>query len=90
MDAERLAIRYHGEVLDLSRTKYRLLAAFVARPGRVFSRSQLMDAAWDEPETSFDRTVDARVKTLRAKLHAVRADEAILTVPISQRTSRVG
>ncbi len=75
VDPERLAIRYHGEALDLSRTEYRLLAAFVARPGRVFSRAQLMDAAWDEPEASFDRTVDAHVKTLRAKLHAVRADE---------------
>ncbi len=75
VDADRLAIRYHGTPLDLSRTEYRLLAAFVARPGRVFSRAQLMDAAWDEPEASFDRTVDAHVKTLRAKLRAVRPEE---------------
>ncbi len=75
VDADRMAIHYHGVPLDLSRTEYRLLDAFIARPGRVFSRAQLMDAAWDEPDASFDRTVDAHVKTLRAKLHAVRADE---------------
>ncbi len=75
IDAERCAIRFHGHPLELSRTEYRLLSALIAKPGRVFSRAQLMDAAWDEPEASFDRTVDAHVKTLRAKLHALRPDE---------------
>ncbi len=75
VDDERCTVRFHGELLDLSRTEFRLLSAFIARPGRVFSRAQLMDAAWDEPDASFDRTVDAHVKTLRAKLHALRPEE---------------
>lgn len=74
VDAERCAIRYHGTPLALSRYEYRLLAALVAKPGRVFSRAQLMDAAWEEPEASMERTVDTHIKSVRAKLRAVRPD----------------
>ena len=41
------------------------------RPGRVFTRDELLDKVWDDDSDSFDRTVDAHVKTLRAKLKAV-------------------
>lgn len=61
-------ISYRGRALDLTRNEYRLLAALLASPGRVFSRDQLMTAAWDDPGASLDRTVDAHIKTLRAKL----------------------
>jgi two-component system, OmpR family, catabolic regulation response regulator CreB len=74
VDAARRQIRYFGRVLDLSRTEYELLQTFIRRPGRVFTREQLMASVWDEPEASMDRTVDAHIKNLRAKLKAVRAD----------------
>ncbi len=64
-------ISYFGKVLDLSRYEYRLLQVFIRRPGFVFSRDQLMDFVWDEPENSMDRTVDAHIKNIRAKLKAV-------------------
>ena len=68
-------ISYFGAPLDLSRYEYNLLMPFIQRPGQVFSRDQLMDLAWDEPEASMDRTVDAHIKNLRAKLKAVKVDE---------------
>ena len=71
VDDERKAIRFRGRALDLSRTEYRLLKVLVERPGRVFSRDELMERAWDDPASAVDRTVDAHVKTLRAKLKAV-------------------
>ena len=37
-------------------------------PGRVFSREQLLELVWTEPQAVFDRTVDTHIKTLRAKL----------------------
>lgn len=43
----------------------------VQRPGRVFTRDELLSLVWDESSDSFDRTVDAHVKTLRAKLRAI-------------------
>jgi two-component system, OmpR family, catabolic regulation response regulator CreB len=74
LDADRCRIDYFGNPLELSRTEFRLLGAFLDKPGRVWSREQLMAKAWDSPESSLDRTVDAHVKTLRAKLKDVRPD----------------
>lgn len=73
VDEERCEVRYLAVRLDLTRREYRLLLALLAQPGRVFSREQLLARAWDEPEASLDRTVDAHIKTLRAKLRAVDA-----------------
>ncbi|MCB2071118.1 MAG: winged helix-turn-helix domain-containing protein, partial [Ottowia sp.] len=75
LDAERRLIRYHGRALDLSRYEYGLLAVLVQRPGRVFTRDELLELVWDDPGASFDRTVDAHVKTLRAKLRAVDPED---------------
>lgn len=72
-DHAKCRIVYRGKTLDLTRNEYRLLSAFIAQPGRVFSRDQLMNAAWDEPGAAMDRTVDAHVKLLRAKLAEVAA-----------------
>jgi two-component system, OmpR family, catabolic regulation response regulator CreB len=74
VDEERCHVSYFGMPLDLSRYEYRLLCVFIRHPGRVYSREQLMEAAWESPEASMDRTVDAHIKNLRAKLRAVRAD----------------
>jgi len=71
LDEARCQITYRGHVLDLTRYEFRLLKALVAQPGRVYSRDQLMTAAWEEPAASLDRTVDAHIKTLRAKLRAI-------------------
>lgn len=75
LDEERRMIRYHGQALELSRYEYGLLAALMQRPGRVFTRDELLERVWDDPGESFDRTVDAHIKTLRAKLRAVRDGE---------------
>lgn len=75
LDEERRLIRYHGQPLVLSRYEYGLLATLIQRPGRVFTRSELLERVWDDPGESFDRTVDAHVKTLRAKLRAVQDSE---------------
>jgi two-component system catabolic regulation response regulator CreB len=68
VDEARCRIVYRGATLDLTATEFRLLRALVAHPGRVYTRDQLMTAAWPDPGASTDRTVDAHVKTLRAKL----------------------
>jgi two-component system catabolic regulation response regulator CreB len=74
VDDEKKSIRFRGRPLELSRTEYRLLKVLVERPGRVFSRDELMERAWDDPAAAFDRTVDAHVKALRAKLREVDAN----------------
>jgi two-component system, OmpR family, catabolic regulation response regulator CreB len=80
IDRERKAVRYFGERLTLSRYEFRLLEILANAPGRVYSRAQLMEAAWEEPEASMERTVDAHIKSLRSKLRQVRPEiDAIQT-----------
>jgi two-component system, OmpR family, catabolic regulation response regulator CreB len=55
----------------LSRYEYGLLKTLASRPGHVYTRDVLLDLVWDDASDSLDRTVDAHVKTLRAKLKAI-------------------
>ncbi|QAZ39693.1 two-component system response regulator CreB [Methylibium sp. Pch-M] len=71
VDDGRRRIRYYGRPLELSRYEYGLLKTLAERPGHVYTRDVLLETVWDDPGESFDRTVDAHVKTLRAKLKAV-------------------
>ncbi len=82
LDEAACRITYHGEYLSLTRYEYLLLKTFIQQPKRVFSRSQLMDIVWAQAENTLERTVDAHIKTLRAKLKAVVGNdkqEAIIT-----------
>lgn len=64
--------------LALSRTEFNLLTAFVKAPGRVFERSQLLDAVWGSDVVVGDRTVDVHVKALRRKLDEAGGDPKLL------------
>lgn len=73
-------IQYRGQYLELTRYEFLLLKTLVKQPQRVFSRDQLMDIVWAQAENTLERTVDAHIKTLRAKLRSVdAASEAIIT-----------
>lgn len=64
-------ILFAGQALDLTRYEYLLLKTLVEHPGHVMSRAQLMDRVWNDAPDTLDRTVDAHVKSLRAKLRAI-------------------
>jgi two-component system catabolic regulation response regulator CreB len=74
IDADRRLARYFGQILDLTRTEFRLLEALVRRPGWIFSRARLLEILWDDPGATTARAVDSHVKSVRAKLRAVRGD----------------
>ena len=61
-------IRCGDRWLALTRYEYRLLATLLKRPQRIFSRGELMDLVWHDAPDTADRTVDAHIKLLRAKL----------------------
>jgi len=57
-----------GEPVDLTPTEFSLLATLAEQPGRVFSRLQLLEAAQGNAYEGYERSVDAHIKNLRAKL----------------------
>jgi two-component system catabolic regulation response regulator CreB len=75
VDEGRMQIRYYGRPLELSRYEFHLLKTLAARPGHVYSRDALLERVWGNDTESMDRTVDAHVKTLRAKMKAIAPNE---------------
>lgn len=69
--ATEARILFRGRPLDLTRYEYLLLKTLAEHPHHVFSRAQLMDRVWTDAPDTLDRTVDAHIKSLRAKLRAV-------------------
>lgn len=68
LDPEKYRAKLDDAELDLSRYEFGMLKLFLEHPGRVYSRDQLMEQVWDEPDAALDRTVDAHIKTLRGKI----------------------
>ncbi len=71
LDEVRARIAYCGRWLTLTRYEYLILKLLLGQPERVFSRTQIMDRVWLEPETSLERAVDTHIKTLRNKLREI-------------------
>ena len=70
-----------GTLIDLTLTEFQLLVTLARRPGRVFTRAQLLDAIRCTEVEAFDRAIDAHVKNIRRKLEPdTRNPRYVLTV----------
>lgn len=74
LEGEGSRVRFHGELLQLTRRELGLLLKLLEAPQRIHSRELLLDAVWGQDADSSDRTVDTHIKTLRAKLRALRPE----------------
>ena len=63
-------VLYKGQRVSLTATEFRILEFLAARPGRVFSRDEIIDAALGNETAVFDRTVDVHITAIRRKLGA--------------------
>jgi two-component system response regulator BaeR len=70
LDAERWTVALDGLPVDLTRREFQVLAVLVNRPGRVFSRAQILDGAFPDDSAVIDRTIDSHIKNIRAKVKA--------------------
>lgn len=73
--SDEARIAYFGQNLLLTRYEYLLLKTMIDRPGQLFSRAQLMDLVWTNAPDTLERTVDAHIKALRAKLRLINEDD---------------
>src|SRR5689334_19661987 len=81
LDRARLTVERHGERVDLTASEFHLLAALAAHPGRLFTRTQLLDAIRGGDAEPFDRAIDAHIKNIRRKIERdPRAPRYIQTV----------
>jgi DNA-binding response OmpR family regulator len=70
LDVPRMRVRAGERDVELTPTEFQLLAALAREPGRVFTRSQLLDAVHGVAFESYERAIDAHVKNIRRKLES--------------------
>jgi two-component system alkaline phosphatase synthesis response regulator PhoP len=81
LDIARMALTIDGQPVTLTATEFQLLAVMARQPGRVFTRSQLLDAVHGVAFESYERAIDAHVKNIRRKIEPdPRAPRYLLTV----------
>lgn len=80
IDAERWQALLDGRPLNLTRREFKLLQCLAARPGRVFSRDQLIERAFPDDADVFDRTIDSHIRNIRRKIAALTDTDPIRSV----------
>ncbi len=78
LDPSSRQVRLHGTPLSLTATEFRLLEFLMNRPGVVFSREQLLNAAWGQDRAITDRAVDVYVLRLRQKVEQDPANPILI------------
>jgi DNA-binding response OmpR family regulator len=68
IDLDAHSVTRQNELLELTPTEFSLLATLARQPGRAFSRLQLLEASQGTAYEGYERTIDAHIKNLRAKL----------------------
>jgi two-component system alkaline phosphatase synthesis response regulator PhoP len=74
VDFSRYEVRRGGQPIDLTPTEFKLLAALVRHPGRVLTRSQILDEVWGHGVFITDRVVDNQITNLRKKVEPVPSE----------------
>ena len=80
LDAERHGVWFSEAAVGLTALEFAILAAFMARPEMVFSREQLMEAAYGAGTYVSERTIDSHIRNLRAKFAEVGCHSVVETV----------
>jgi two-component system alkaline phosphatase synthesis response regulator PhoP len=81
IDFPRMRATRGAAAIDLTPTEFQILGALARRPGRIFTRAQLLDAVRGSDVESFERAIDTHIKNIRRKLEPdPRSPQYILTV----------
>jgi two-component system OmpR family response regulator len=80
LDLPQHVARFNGSSLTLTAMEFEILKAFLARPNVVFSREQIMTAAYQMNIQVSDRTIDSHIRNIRAKLADAGCDNVVDTV----------
>lgn len=78
LDPEKYLATLQGHSLDLTAVEFQLLKILVDKPGRIYTRDQLMDRIYTDQRIVCDRTIDSHIKKLRKKISAVAPDTEII------------
>jgi two-component system response regulator BaeR len=78
LDAGGFRVTSASREVELTAVEFHLFETLYREPGRIFSRSQLMDRIYDDQRVVSDRTIDSHIKKLRKKLAELRPEEELI------------
>jgi len=78
LDPDRFQALINGKDLELTAVEFKLLHFLFQNPGRIYSRTQLMDRIYSDQRIVSDRTIDSHIKKLRKKIDAVAPDQELI------------
>lgn len=78
LNDEYRTVHFCGQLIEVTRYEFGILQVMINHPKRVYSREELLEKVWHEPDNSMDRVVDTHIKTLRAKLKAVNEEKELI------------
>jgi DNA-binding response OmpR family regulator len=76
IDLEKRKVEVHGRPVDLTAREFDLLAHFARRPGRCYTRQELLDSVWGYQYAGYEHTVNSHISRLRAKIEKNPSDPA--------------
>ena len=85
VDLDMHTTRVEGQVVDLTRREFELLAYFLANPRRVLTREKILQQVWGLEYLGESRTIDAHVRRVRAKIGPVAAEQIETVVGVGYR-----
>lgn len=78
LDAHSFRVLAEGHEIELTTVEFQLLQALYQQPGRIFSRSKLMDLIYQDQRIVSDRTIDSHIKKLRKKLADIVPEQELI------------
>jgi two-component system, OmpR family, response regulator BaeR len=78
LDPHSFRVLAEGQEIELTTVEFQLLQALYQQPGRIFSRSKLMDLIYQDQRIVSDRTIDSHIKKLRKKLTDLLPDQELI------------
>jgi len=78
LDSETYQVKVYQQVVELTAIEFNLLNILNKKPGRIYSRSQLIDLIYQDNRIVSERTIDSHIKKLRKKLNAISSENELV------------
>ena len=78
LDVDTFEVKIYQQSIDLTAIEFNLLKILSTSPGRIYSRSQLIDMVYDDHRVVSERTIDSHIKKLRKKLNEIESENELV------------
>ena len=78
LNIENYQAKVHQHLVELTAIEFNLLKILASTPGRIYSRSQLIDMVYQDNRVVSERTIDSHIKKLRKKLNAIESENELV------------